>query len=120
MDEDELRQAATELLLIELLSLIPPETLDLLSASIREGLAQAGEPGHGGDEYTIRKHTLELITDARMRRQLFTETPGGRLGATVRRQRRRASRLIRPDVAALQRLITYHRYRLARSALTCH
>jgi hypothetical protein len=72
MDEDELRQAATELLLIEILSLIPPETLDVISAAIREGLAQPGEPGHGGDECIIRKHTLDLITDARLRRQLFT------------------------------------------------
>jgi hypothetical protein len=75
MDEDELRQAATELLLIKLLSLIQPETLDALEASIREGLAQPGVPGHGGDEYVIRKHTLDLITDARLRRQLFTPAP---------------------------------------------
>lgn len=72
MDESELRQATAELLLVEILALIPRETLDALSASIREGVVPEGNPGHDPDEYAIRQTALTFIADAKVRHRLFT------------------------------------------------
>lgn len=72
MDELELRVAAIELLDIELLALAEPALLAKLEASIREGLAEKGELGFGGDEHTIRSQALQLIRDGKLRHELFT------------------------------------------------
>lgn len=72
MDENELRLAAIETLLIELLALADAPIIERLEASIREGLPAKGEPGFGGDEHTIRSQALQLIADGKMRHELFT------------------------------------------------
>ena len=77
MDEIELRLAAIETLLIDLLALADPGLLDKLETSIREGLAQKGEPGFGGDEHTIRSAALQLIRDGRLRHKVFTPPSNG-------------------------------------------
>lgn len=72
MDEIELRVAAIETLLIDLLALADPALLAQLDASLRAGLVAKGEPGDGGDEQTIRQGALQLVRDGRLRHHLFT------------------------------------------------
>ncbi|WP_133254299.1 hypothetical protein [Phenylobacterium deserti] len=77
MDETELRLAALELLMMELLAIIPPDRLAALEENTRQGLPQKGEPGDGGDEQTIRLQALQIVADAKLRGVLFTPTSLG-------------------------------------------
>jgi hypothetical protein len=72
MDELELRLAAMEVLLIDLLSFADKALLDRREGSLREGLAEPGEPGYGGDEYLIRKQAIDHVTTAKLWWKMFT------------------------------------------------
>lgn len=72
MDENELRIAALELLVMERLALDEPGRLLQLEAAIRAGLALRGEPGDGGEEQTIRLQALQIVDDARRRFDVFS------------------------------------------------
>jgi hypothetical protein len=67
MDEAELRAGAHDLLLLEMLALLPPPFLDQLEANIRAGL-----PAMDDDEKAMRLHALTLVDDARRRFDEFT------------------------------------------------
>ncbi|CAN5180213.1 hypothetical protein BH11PSE2_BH11PSE2_19670 [soil metagenome] len=63
MDESEIRIAALETLLIELLAWLPADAIDDTMASLKAGLANASD----GDERTIRQGAIGLIEDAQQR-----------------------------------------------------
>lgn len=76
MDETEMRVAALETLLIDLLSLADAKLIGRLETSLRQGLVGQGEPGHGSDEQTIRLAALQLVSDGKLRNVLFTPARG--------------------------------------------